>query len=708
MRDARSALSEALAALGRQRVVDLPRLGDLDSLIVARRVYREWLEEPPRRHTWAPFLPLRCARLAPDSSWEVDAREILLSFRGEGLLFLDAGWEALTTRERLEALARAIPCRVLLASDRAKPLYLSQEEGLQMRLEDDTHLVAVDPDLTAQRNNLLASSRRGEMILITGPEGIGKRSLARWAHARVSDEPIAEDEEDTSRWRIIEDLRAQGAGHQRMLRRRHPPPRALSARPRRPAVHARPPEPAFDGIKGESQALAASLTQLLAAVQAGGPILLRGDMGTGKSALARAAHVASGRGGRFVEVDLGALAENLIESQLFGHVRGAFTGADSAREGLVAEAAGGTLFLDEIGNLPLALQPKLLRLVQEQRFLVVGGRDRAADVLLIAATNSPLVRMVEREEFRGDLFYRLNVHSLQLPPLSARRGDIPAIARHVLRSIGADPAALTGAARDALISAPWPGNIRELQSVLKRAVGLAAGGPIGAEHVSRHKAPRPPTLVTSARPPGELGLDRRLTYALQSRQIVLPPLQERSRASIVSALLTLLDGQPIRHWSLHTLVENTHWTSLTDLAQKVATLRGEGEPISAVELRERLPATLSAVTRAPILALIDPCVDDTESAYGSPERAIHGQCLVAEEDALLVGRIHRPADLGSDARFLALRDELARRSPAYLSLPHRDGISRAHVWIERSEGGLTARVLSTAAREPGAWGGRGR
>ena len=206
-------------------------------------------------------------------------------------------------------------------------------------------------------------------------------------------------------------------------------------------------------------------------------VLLEGESGVGKEVLARAIHAASPRrGGPFVTFDCGAVPAGLIESQLFGHERGAYTGAVESRRGVFEEASGGTIFLDEIGELPLDLQPKLLRVLEEREVRPLGSRGpRRVDVRIIAATNRRLAEAARNDEFRRDLFYRLAVARLTIPPLRERREDIEPIARSFLRTVKRDPGAeLPPQLAAMLASYPWPGNVRELRNVVERYALLGA------------------------------------------------------------------------------------------------------------------------------------------------------------------------------------------------------------------------------------------
>jgi NtrC-family two-component system response regulator AlgB len=213
-------------------------------------------------------------------------------------------------------------------------------------------------------------------------------------------------------------------------------------------------------------------------------VLLRGESGTGKGVLARAIHDRSPRaGGPFVIVHCPSLSGELLESELFGHVQGAFTGAIKDTEGKVAGAEGGTLFLDEIGDLPLSVQPKLLRLLQDRSYERVGEtKTRIANIRLLAATNRDLPAEVAAGRFREDLFYRLNVIEVELPPLRQRRNDILPLARHLLhffaRQTGKAVTGFTPEAEAALLRHTWPGNVRELRNAIERGVILATGDTI--------------------------------------------------------------------------------------------------------------------------------------------------------------------------------------------------------------------------------------
>ena len=216
-------------------------------------------------------------------------------------------------------------------------------------------------------------------------------------------------------------------------------------------------------------------------------VLITGASGTGKEMIARTVHAQGDRsGGAFVPVNCGAIPENLVESELFGHVKGAFTGAVANKEGLFELANGGTLFLDEVGELPLAAQVKLLRALQERTIRRVGGSvDIHVDVRIIAATNRILEDLLEEGSFREDLYYRLNVIELRVPPLRERPADIPLLADHFLekynRELGRDITKISGEAMERLKAYGFPGNVRELENIIERAVALETNDVILSE-----------------------------------------------------------------------------------------------------------------------------------------------------------------------------------------------------------------------------------
>lgn len=266
----------------------------------------------------------------------------------------------------------------------------------------------------------------------------------------------------------------------------------------------------FEQIIGESPTLEAVLDGVKRVAPTSSTVLIQGETGTGKELIARAIHNISPRCGRpFIKLNCAAIPLDLLESELFGHERGAFTGAIAQKLGRFELADKGTLFLDEVGDIPPQLQPKLLRILQEQEFERLGSsQTHRVDVRLVAATHRDLAEMVRNGQFRSDLYFRLNVFPVQLPPLRERREDIPALVTHFVellaRRIGRPIDHIPAETMSALSSYDWPGNIRELQNLIERAVILSVDGVLpnplltaGTQCISI--APAPTTLMDSER-----------------------------------------------------------------------------------------------------------------------------------------------------------------------------------------------------------------
>jgi Nif-specific regulatory protein len=283
----------------------------------------------------------------------------------------------------------------------------------------------------------------------------------------------------------------------------------------------------FNHVIGRSPVMQAVYDIIVSAAQTDATVLLHGETGTGKGLFARAIHVNSDRrDAPFVHVDCTTLPANLVESELFGHERGAFTGADARVIGKIEAAAGGTVFLDELGEIPLELQGKLLRWVQERRFERVGGRETLdSDVRLVAATNRDLAAMVKAGTFRSDLYFRVRVVEIELPPLRARGdGDILGLAEHfasVYARRHRKPAmTLSDDARTALVAHPWPGNVRELEHAIERAVVLARSPVLSAHDLGLSRDLAPPSPADGVALPHDLTLDdaaRRYAVAAVAR-----------------------------------------------------------------------------------------------------------------------------------------------------------------------------------------------
>jgi len=306
---------------------------------------------------------------------------------------------------------------------------------------------------------------------------------------------------------------------------------------------------AYGSMIGDSPAMQQLRATIDKVAHSDATVLITGESGTGKELVARALHFSGRRAGRtFTPVNCGALVGNLLDSELFGHVRGAFTGADTAKRGLFLAADGGTLFLDEIGELPLELQPKLLRALQDGEVKPVGGTSAIrVDARVIAATNRALAEQTKTGAFREDLYYRLAVITIEVPALRDRRGDIPLLARHfaeqaALRAEKSRPA-ITDAALAHLAAQPWPGNVRELENAIERAVILASGDVLDVADV--------------ASPHGRAAVPGLQTFTGDH----VPTLDELERAHILK-VLEMCDGQKTKAAAMLGINRTTLWKKL--------------------------------------------------------------------------------------------------------------------------------------------------
>jgi len=280
--------------------------------------------------------------------------------------------------------------------------------------------------------------------------------------------------------------------------------RAISFRPEEPAAVAGRDAPWRAAIITANPAMEALLAEARMVANSEASVLIQGDSGAGKEVLARAIHLASARHGQpFVAVNCAAIPEQLLESELFGHAKGAFTGAVAAHEGLFQTATGGTVFLDEVGDMPTALQAKLLRVLQDHEVRPVGAtRVIPVDVRILSATHNDLVQSVAEGRFREDLYYRLNVVTLTIPPLRERREDIPLLAHHFLRTLRDKhkhrAKAFSPEAMEMLIAYDWPGNVRHLLNVVEQCCVLCTSTLIPATLVARALREKPTEILTYA------------------------------------------------------------------------------------------------------------------------------------------------------------------------------------------------------------------
>jgi len=310
----------------------------------------------------------------------------------------------------------------------------------------------------------------------------------------------------------------------------------------------------FDHIVGKSEPLQRVLAMVEKIADTESTVLVTGESGTGKELIARALHYNSRRSERpLVTVNCGAIPEQLLESELFGHVRGAFTSADAAREGRFTAAQHGSIFLDEIGDMSPNLQVKLLRVLQEKTFEPVGSSEtQHADVRVIAATNQDLPRLIEEKRFREDLYYRLNVLPLEVPPLRERRDDIPLLVRYFMQRANRERRepveSVSEEALEALCRHPWPGNVRELENTLQRMVLLDGDGKLGVDDLPPQVAQPPPVTVPTAPRLPDAGLSFRDAVEDLEADLILQALERthwnKNRAAQLLGLnRTTLEGK---------------------------------------------------------------------------------------------------------------------------------------------------------------------
>jgi two-component system, NtrC family, response regulator AtoC len=401
----------------------------------------------------------------------------------------------------------------------------------------------VATEIVASRGDALAALERrpADLALIAAdlPEGGGLALLGE-ARRRFPDLALALHSDRSDVASAVEAVRAGALDY--LLRPLHAD---VVLRVLRAAIDA--PDQAAEGgageagLIGESRAMKQVHDLVRKAASGVATVLIRGESGTGKELVARALHAASPRSaGPFVKIHCAALPDNLLESELFGYEKGAFTGAVQRKLGRVELAQQGTLFLDEIGDVTLATQVKLLRLIQDRRFERLGGTGEiAADVRIVTATHRDLESMIEQGTFREDLFYRLNVVTIWLPPLRARRDDVVLLARHFVKSLGAENGkrdlTIEAAAIQHLMAQRWPGNVRQLRNLIERLVVLGEGSSISLEHTQRELS-QSTQFVTQATG----GALESLTASRASSEPVVP-LSEELRAAERRAIVRALE-----------------------------------------------------------------------------------------------------------------------------------------------------------------------
>ncbi len=694
-------LADLESALGDAGVADLPPFRGLARGLVVRWLYRAWIAE---HEPWRALVHVDPRYCTPPHGLEGAFQQA-----AGGWIFFDADWQPHGDRDTLAAKASQHACRLLLAVDApAVPVPAGLQQRIQ--LEDHFHLAAVDPSIAHLRRALFAYCKARSIVHLWGPSGCGKRSLVHWVHARLDTRPLSCVRQGTgpppagNAWQLYEEIAQLDAGQLVKLRERLHEDEDLGSEFRAVAggETTRPQHDAFDEIVGASPALCRVLHKAARYGPSGLPLLILGKTGTGKELLARAVHTISRRVGRFVALDLTTRSETLLEGALFGHVKGAFTGATQVRKGALLDADGGTLFLDELGNLGLSAQAKLLRVLEYGEVLPLGAdRPVQVDVRIVAATNADLESMVRLGEFREDFLFRFNLNAtLRLPALKDRGEDIVLLAESLLGRMRGIAAQRFGAeARELLMAWDWPGNVRELRHAVEAAAIECDKETVGPEHLPSlsQAVGGAPALLTSSQPPEERltswPLSRSEIQKATAVTLQVPPLSERDPRAVRSAVLGLLGGRPISGEALGVLERRVWWGNFSELHRVLQTLcsniRG---PIDLASLHTQMPDLLQRESLAPIKVMVFPSIRNGR---------VVGLERTFLDNAVLVGRIEHLdvlAPAASDGerlqrRWLALAQLFGDARPGCLNLSFLGRLSRAHLAITREDRGLVVHTL---------------
>ncbi len=693
----------------------------LRTVAVVRWLYRHWLRGlEDAGQGWRPFIHLcrsRAGEIPADPGLSSTAPPVPPAI-AESLAQAAGGW-LFWEGEPLPGLAAAARQRgVFLLEEGSVILPVPEQVAARLLWLDRFHLVEVDPTLADLRRSLLSHCRSCSPVHLQGPTGSGKQSIAWWAHSVLDRRPLSHIRRGGQRrpvpgqWEFWQEVAELEPDQIHALRERlqsiDPPPGPDPAH-EDPGSPPRPRTPAFRPILGESPALCRVLAQAARVAATPLPVLILGESGTGKELLARAVHDASGRSGAFVPIDISSMNENLVESELFGHVRGAYSGADRERQGAIRHADGGTLFIDELGNLSPRNQARLLRVLQEKQVQPVGSeRISRVDLRVVAATHADLEAMIARGEFREDLYRRLDGVCLRLPPLRERVGDPLLLAELMLREQTGAPIELSPEARRVLSEWRWPGNVRELGHVVAQAVAQVTVqartltpprsrievqdlGPLAP--VNRRPVPLLTTSSESLERVGVPGLERDRIQRLTSVTLRILPLRDRGSRCLRSAILGLLDGRPIRLEALDALLRRPWWGNFPELQGAMSGIRSNVDgPVDLAALQRTLPHLLRSGGQQPIHVLLNPTIQIDGAVSGLSEEFFDG--------AVLIGRVRTLRELEATAtdsrarnRLDVIRQLLGPVIPGCLNLAQLSYLSRAHCLVTRDGQGLCIHAI---------------
>lgn len=568
------------------------------------------------------------------------------------------------------------------------PIRLKTEVIERLLALDQLHATATDPDLKVTRQRLASACELGQTVILQGPPSSGRHSLALWAHILLkAPKPFARlstqhsDTIDRSRWILVDGAEDLNPHHWISLTQRIQPLRPIFRDLSLAAVGNRPRDHRFSDIIGTSQAICKVLQQVQTSVQNGLPILLQGETGTGKSSLARVIHRLYNTH-TFVEDVIIQASDNLQRSQLFGHERGAFTGADNLHIGLLERASGGTLFLDEIDSLSFETQTHLLKPIEEQTIYRIGGKKPIPiNIKIITASNKDIHHLVTQGLFREDLYYRMCKDIIHLPPLRHRGDDVILLAEaHLRQRYQQRPFSLHPTIKDYLRQAAWEGNIRELQTFLTQATSHFPPIVSIAPHPTMHQFP---VLIISSESSQSWPVSESMrTYF--SNTIEILPLQHSSLMRLKHAIHTQLAGYALLPDACNLLLRFPWKGGFIELKNTLHLLKNEKDAarskiIQSDTIKQALPSVWEQLNQPTILLRGTlPVVTDPSGIVFSTDTLVIGRSMNYNE---LQYNHFNDQDLRKQHAWSLIQKHKGFCLPEILSLSHLSYLSRAQLMI---------------------------